>query len=113
MSHYHAEYNRENDAYKADRLVQALEAGEFIELTSQCTDAVIYCGDFNTEPGDLPHRVLTQYYNLNDSQSQLQDKMATCYAKENTYRSCDGDANPREITIDYVMYKSLFNAKVI
>ena len=112
VSHYHAEYSRVNDAYAADRVVQALEAGDFIEMTSQNTDAILYCGDFNTEPGDLPHRVLTQYYNLKDSQSHLAEKLKTCYAKENSYRSCDGEKNPREITIDYVMYQSLFNSKV-
>ena len=112
VSHYHAEYSRVNDAYATDRVVQALEAGDFIEMTSQNTDAILYCGDFNTEPGDLPHRVLTQYYNLKDSQSHLAEKLKTCYAKENSYRSCDGEKNPREITIDYVMYQSLFNSKV-
>ena len=112
VSHYHAEYNRVNDAYATDRVVQALEAGDFIEMTSQNADTILYCGDFNTEPGDLPHRVLTQYYNLKDSQSHLAEKLKTYHAKENSYRSCDGEKNPREITIDYVMYQSLFNSKV-
>ena len=28
----------------------------------------MYCGDLNTEPGDLAHLVLTQMYQLNDTQ---------------------------------------------
>ena len=28
----------------------------------------MYCGDLNTEPGDLAHLVLTQKYQLNDTQ---------------------------------------------
>ena len=105
-------FYRENDQYKADRLVQALEAGEFIQMTANDTDAVVYCGDFNTESGDLPHRVLTSLYGLCDAQEDIQPKLRTCYAKENSYRTCDGNQNPREITIDYVMFKSFHFMKV-
>ena len=52
-------YNRAKDAYKADRLIQALEAGEWIQLTSRDVDAVVYCGDLNT--GTLPHKLHTRY----------------------------------------------------
>ena len=60
--------DRKKDKYKADRIVQALEAGEWIQLNTRDVDAVVYCGDLNTEPGDLAHLVLTQMYQLNDTQ---------------------------------------------
>ena len=94
-------------------MVQALEAGDFINITSNDADAVIYCGDFNTEPGDLPHRILTQYYGLRDTHDSSKEKLFTCFAEENTYRECDGIKNPRPKTIDYIMYKSYFETKVI
>lgn len=104
---------RKNDRYKADRVIQALESGEFINWTCTEADAIIYCGDFNTEPGDLPHQILTRIYGLTDAQIEVEPKMATCYASENTYRLCDGDPNPRAITIDYIMYKSLIPSEVL
>ena len=112
VSHFHAEYNRENDPYKVDRLCQSLEAGEFIQMTLTNSDALIYCGDFNTEPGDLPYKVLTQFYKLKDSQNSLEEKpLATCYAKENSYRSLES-GEIREKTIDYVFFKTFLNSKV-
>lgn len=60
----------------------------------------------------MPHRVLTGFYGLNDAQEAVFPKMSTCYANENSYRSWDGDSNPRPITIDYIMYKSTFATKV-
>ena len=95
-----------------DRLTQALEGGDFINITSNDADAVIYCGDFNTEPGDVPHKILTQYYGLQDCHESAAEKLYTCFALENTYRECDGDTNPRAKIIDYVMFKSYFEARV-
>ena len=95
-----------------DRLTQALEGGDFINITSNDADAVIYCGDFNTEPGDVPHKILTQYYGLQDCHESAAEKLYTCFALENTYRECDGDTNPRAKTIDYIMFKSYFEARV-
>ena len=103
---------RENDKYRVDRLSQALEGGDFINMTSNDADAVIYCGDFNSEPGDLPHKILTQYYGLHDCHESATEKLFTCFALENTYRECDRDKNPRAKIIDYVMYKSYFETKV-
>ena len=58
-----------------DRLTQALEGGDFINITSNDAHAVIYCGDFNTEPGDLPHLILTKYYGLKDSHNSSKEKL--------------------------------------
>ncbi len=112
VSHFHAEYNRENDAYLADRSVQALEAGDWIEATSAEADAIIFCGDFNTEPGDLPYRILTDLNGLADAQEALGLDLATCFAKENTYRFVETQT-PREIVIDHIMVKSsMFKTEV-
>ena len=45
---------------------QALEAAQWVKLTSPGADLTIYAGDFNTEPGDVPYRILRFCdYNLN------------------------------------------------
>ena len=99
----------------ADRVVQALEAGDFIEMTSnrsvltsnRCDltsnrcDLTLFCGDFNTEPGDLPHQVLTGLYRLQDSH-QASSPLKTHYLKENSFT--EPEIN-RSITIDYILHK--------
>ena len=37
---------------------QALEAAQWVKLTSPGADLTIYAGDFNTEPVDVPYRIL-------------------------------------------------------
>ena len=58
VSHYHAEYNRQNDDFIGDRAAESFEAVEWIDMTAKQlgVDAIIYAGDFNTESGDLPHQ---------------------------------------------------------
>jgi len=93
--------------------VQSLETGEWIQLTSRDADGVIYCGDLNTEPGDLPHQVLTKMYRLQDAQSGLECKLHTCFDADNCYRNSDlAIPNPRPITIDYIFFKSFLPHKV-
>ena len=48
VSHLHAEYNRANDMYVGHRVSQALEAAQWIKLTSSGADLTIYAGDFNS-----------------------------------------------------------------
>ena len=84
----------------ADRVVQALEAGNFIQMTSQGSDLILYCGDFNTEPGDLPHQILTKMFKLNDPHSST--PLKTHYRKENSFTEA---YVTRPITIDYIMNK--------
>ena len=38
--------------------LKALEAAQWVKLTSPGADLTIYAGDFNTEPGDVPYRIL-------------------------------------------------------
>ena len=84
----------------ADRVVQALEAGNFIGMTSAEADLIIYCGDFNTEPGDLPNQVLTRVFGLTDPQSV--SPLKTHYRKENSFTESH---ITRAISIDYIMSK--------
>ena len=49
VSHFHAEYDRGDDIYAGHRVMQALEAAQWIKLTSAGADLSIYAGDFNTE----------------------------------------------------------------
>ena len=45
---------------------QALEAAQWVKLTAPGADLTIYAGDFNTEPGDVPYRIL-RFCHLNAS----------------------------------------------
>ena len=91
----------------ADRVVQALEAGNFIEMTSAGADLTIYCGDFNTEPGDLPHQVLTRVFGLTDPHAAAKP-LKTHYRKENSFTESHIS---RPITIDYIMNKPVDSGK--
>ena len=84
----------------ADRVVQALEAGDFIEMTSNRSDFSLFCGDFNTESGDLPHQVLTELFQLQDS--HLATPLKTHYLKENSFTESHIE---RAISIDYILHK--------
>ena len=84
----------------ADRVVQALEAGNFIESTSAGSDFCLFCGDFNTEPGDLPHQILTRLFQLSDS--HMTSLLKTHYRQDNTFTE---PQITRPITIDYILHK--------
>lgn len=61
MHSRHPLYSRETDPFLSDRLSQALESVDWIEMTSRDSEIVIFAGDFNSEIGDLPYRVLTEF----------------------------------------------------
>lgn len=46
--------------FLADRSVQAFEAIDFIDSTSiaGAADVVVFAGDFNSQPDDLPHKII-------------------------------------------------------
>ena len=62
----HAEYNRENDEYRAHRAVQAFETSQMIRYTRKMADVSILGGDLNTEPGDLAYRLICNHSSLTD-----------------------------------------------
>ena len=84
-----------------DRAYEALEAVDWIERKSRAadTDLIIYAGDFNTESGDLPHRILTRMGGFDDSRIRF---VPTYDDPRNSYKSAP-DARP--IAIDYVMHR--------
>ncbi|CAG9766639.1 unnamed protein product [Ceutorhynchus assimilis] len=88
-THLHAEYNRASDEYQAHRVLQAYDTAQFILLTSQSADLIVLAGDLNTEPEDLPYRVILTVPGLVDSFVQARDvpqeKMATCDSFRNSY----------------------------
>lgn len=47
--------------------MQALDAAQFLRLTESGADLAVMGGDLNAEPGDLVHRIICQYADLNDS----------------------------------------------
>jgi len=106
VSHFHAEYVRgDADEFAGDRASQAIEAVEWIERNAASdADVVIYAGDFNTESGDLPHRILTQAGRFDDSRLKF---IPTYDAAGNNYRT---SADARPIAIDYIMHKSGHNS---
>ena len=67
VSHYHAEYDPGNDIYLGHRVIHALESAQWLNMTSGATDLTLYCGDFNTDPGSVPYRLLRGIVPLNDA----------------------------------------------
>jgi len=108
-SHYHAEYCRSQDIYLGHRVMQALEAAQWIKLTSSGADLTIYAGDFNTEPVDVPYSLLRSVASLYDSwvvATGVSGGGETCGTPGNTYTTSTEIAEyPRGKRIDYVMYR--------
>ncbi|TRY74675.1 hypothetical protein TCAL_11250 [Tigriopus californicus] len=109
-SHYHAEYNRAHDIYLGHRVSHALESAQWIKLTSSSADLTIYAGDFNTEPTDVPYRLLRAVAALSDSWLEANGTETSGWTSEipsNSYttpralREC-----PNGKRIDYIMYRS-------
>ncbi len=71
-SHYHAEYDRTHDVYLGHRVIHALESAQWIKLASSSADVTVYAGDFNTEPTDVPYKLVRMIVPLNDSWQQVE-----------------------------------------
>ncbi|NXL44189.1 NSMA phosphodiesterase, partial [Podilymbus podiceps] len=67
VTHLHAEYCREKDAYLPHRLVQAWELAQFIRHTSKAADVVLLGGDLNMHPEDTGIRLLRGWTGLRDA----------------------------------------------
>ncbi|NXT22882.1 NSMA phosphodiesterase, partial [Syrrhaptes paradoxus] len=67
ITHLHAEYCREKDAYLPHRLVQAWELAQFIRHTSKAADVVLLGGDLNMHPEDVGIRLLRGWTGLRDA----------------------------------------------
>ncbi|XP_044728693.1 putative neutral sphingomyelinase [Chrysoperla carnea] len=109
-AHFHAEYNRIFDEYRAHRVMQAFDTAQFIRLTSGSANAVILAGDLNTEPNDLEYRLLLESSNLRDSFTVKN----VCNIEENGTNECARNSytpaklcrsRPEGKRIDYILYK--------
>jgi len=120
-SHYHAEYCRSQDMYLYHRIVQAVEAAQWIKLTSAGADLTIYAGDFNTEPIDPPYLLLRHITGLGDAWSDTHCSISGADGKEgkgaklmagetngtpfNSYTSSQERSEcPYGKRIDYILY---------
>lgn len=109
VSHFHAEYCRKGDIYLGHRVLQALEAAQWVKLTAPGADLTLYCGDFNTEPGDVPYSLLRCVGKLKDSwiESNGPEGGQTCGTEYNTYCTiAERDEYPHGKRIDYIMYRA-------
>ncbi|XP_019713214.1 sphingomyelin phosphodiesterase 2 [Hippocampus comes] len=117
LTHLHAEYCRERDAYLPHRVVQAWELQQFIRHTSAGADVVVLGGDLNMHPQDLGNRLLTSYTELRDA-----------YAETDNFDGCEDGLtlildNPfisqkviapfeKGIRIDYILFKGSCKADI-
>jgi len=109
VSHLHAEYCRRKDIYLGHRVLQALEAAQWVKLTSPGADLTIYAGDFNTEPGDVPYRILRCVGGLEDAWEEIQGTGGgeTCGTPKNTYCTiAEQKEYPRGKRIDYILHSA-------
>ncbi|XP_065603572.1 sphingomyelin phosphodiesterase 2 isoform X2 [Cyrtonyx montezumae] len=72
VTHLHAEYSREKDAYLPHRVVQAWELAQFIRHTAKAADVVLLGGDLNMHPGDVGIRLLRSWTGLRDAFTEAQ-----------------------------------------
>ncbi|KAM9799021.1 sphingomyelin phosphodiesterase 2 [Syngnathus typhle] len=117
LTHLHAEYCRERDAYLPHRVVQAWELQQFVRHTSAGADVVVLGGDLNMHPQDLGNRLLTTYTELRDA-----------YAETDNFDGCEDGLtlildNPfisqkviapfeKGIRIDYILFKGSCKADI-
>ncbi|XP_010582947.1 PREDICTED: sphingomyelin phosphodiesterase 2 [Haliaeetus leucocephalus] len=112
VTHLHAEYCREKDAYLPHRLVQAWELAQFIRHTSKAADVVLLGGDLNMHPEDVGIRLLRGWTGLRDA-----------FAEATRFEGCEDGCTlipnncftvktellpfPLGIRIDYILYKAI------
>ncbi|XP_014479972.1 PREDICTED: putative neutral sphingomyelinase isoform X2 [Dinoponera quadriceps] len=103
--HLHAEYNRENDEYKAHRVLQAFDTAQFVRMTSGGADAVILTGDLNTEPQDLAYRIIRGVAGLTDACPNSVSHIGTNECANNSYTTSKiARTRPEGKRIDYILY---------
>ncbi len=106
VSHYHAFYGHDEDIYLGHRVIHGLESAQWLNLTSAATDLTLYCGDFNTDPGSVPYRLLKAIGPLKDAWAEYTGGLwggETCEVPENTFTAPRGSIAKR---IDYIMYRA-------
>ena len=137
ISHYHANYDPNDDRYLGHRVLHAFESAQWVNLTSSSADLIIYAGDFNTEPESLPYRILCCLGSLKDTWQQYTENICDgdvrktrngCCTSESlinsftpipTSSTCRGNSSSSEAIlqiegkrIDYIMYRVGRNIEV-
>uniref|UniRef100_A0A8C4NBP8 sphingomyelin phosphodiesterase n=1 Tax=Eptatretus burgeri TaxID=7764 RepID=A0A8C4NBP8_EPTBU len=110
ITHLHAEYSREKDAYHPHRILQAWELGQFVRHTSQMADIVLLGGDLNMHPDDLGNRLLRSLTGLRDSfieaESYEGPQGGCTLIPQNSFTSKhEFYSFPQGIRIDYILFK--------
>ncbi|XP_034977338.1 sphingomyelin phosphodiesterase 2 [Zootoca vivipara] len=117
VTHLHAEYCREKDAYLPHRVVQAWELAQFIQHTSKGADVVLLGADLNMHPEDVGIRLLRGWVGLQDSFIAAEKVEGSedgstllptnCFTSKKELR-----CYPHGIRIDYILYKGLSHYEV-
>ena len=105
VSHYHAEYDPNNDIYLGHRVIHALESAQWLNMTSAATDLTLYCGDFNTDPSTVAYRLLRGIVPLNDSWVEFTGDLWGGETNETAENSFTYNAAMAK-RIDYIMYRA-------
>ncbi|XP_074971701.1 sphingomyelin phosphodiesterase 2 [Phalacrocorax aristotelis] len=112
VTHLHAEYCREKDAYLPHRLVQAWELAQFIRHTSKAADVVLLGGDLNMHPEDVGIRLLRGWTGLRDAfteATRFEGCKDGCTLVPNNCFTVKSELLPFPlgIRIDYILYKAV------
>ncbi|XP_069732070.1 sphingomyelin phosphodiesterase 2 [Phaenicophaeus curvirostris] len=112
VTHLHAEYSREKDAYLPHRLVQAWELAQFIRHTSKAADVVLLGGDLNMHPEDVGIRLLRGWTGLRDAfteATRFEGCEDGCTLIPNNCFTVKSELLPFPlgIRIDYILYKAV------
>ncbi|GFU38018.1 putative neutral sphingomyelinase [Nephila pilipes] len=113
VTHLHAEYDAFHDQYLPHRVAQAFEFSQYVRHTSETADLSIIAGDFNTEPTDLPYKVIVHNSGCIDSYMNQKNPVVentcvrtTCGHPDNIYTSSkELNHSPAGKRIDYILYK--------
>uniref|UniRef100_A0A8D2MRV3 Sphingomyelin phosphodiesterase 2 n=1 Tax=Zonotrichia albicollis TaxID=44394 RepID=A0A8D2MRV3_ZONAL len=112
VTHLHAEYCRDKDAYLPHRLVQAWELAQFIRHTSKAADVVLLGGDLNMHPEDVGIRLLRGWTGLQDAFAEAMRFEGCKNGCTLVPDNCFTDKSellpfPLGIRIDYILYKAI------
>ncbi|XP_042743942.1 sphingomyelin phosphodiesterase 2 [Lagopus leucura] len=112
VTHLHAEYSREKDAYLPHRVVQAWELAQFIRHTAKAADVVLLGGDLNMHPGDVGIRLLRGWTGLQDAFTEAKHFEGCedgCTLIPNNCFAVKSELQPFPlgIRIDYILYKAI------
>jgi len=108
-SHYHANYSYKNDKYLGHRIVHSVESAQWIKLSCSSADLTIYAGDFNTEPCDVPYKIVRHVTPLKDAWveangpegGETSETPNNSYTAKSALKECPGGRR-----IDYIMYRA-------